>query len=102
MENLVSLPSKMNSKNMINYQNTEYYEHIRAMADSICTGRKKFVRLVDTTGAAEKGRIRGGRRNVEASCVCGGCNSAVQQKTLLIAWAKQAGCYLGRALLMQM
>jgi hypothetical protein len=70
------------------------YEHIRTMADSICTGTKRIVRLVDSNGTAEKGRIQGGRQNVEASCVCAGSHSPVQEKTLLTAWAKQTGCYI--------
>ncbi|GHT26376.1 hypothetical protein FACS189432_00660 [Bacteroidia bacterium] len=48
--------------------NTIDYDSIRKTAAEIVAGSKRIYRLIS---AGEKGRIAGGRRNVEASCLLG-------------------------------
>ena len=71
------------------------YERVKSEAEEIIQGHKRISCLPEE---AEEGRIRGGRRNVEASCLIGRSESTnghdtdsirKVQETKLEEWAKQ-------------
>lgn len=64
---------EINLKNLYNKDGEIDYEQVKDVASRVISGTSKIVRLNERE---ERGRILGGRRNVEASIICGAETSA--------------------------
>ena len=69
---------EINLKTLYNKDGEINYEQVKSIAGRIVSGESKIVRLNERE---ERGRILGGRRNVEASIICGAEARANQTKS---------------------